>query len=99
MMTPDQLRSFCERFVVSFEKIAVALEGLNDTHKRIYERQFPQRSEVREAVVTRVPTEEDRIRETQGASNVPIGDWLADIEEEEENIGFREQEWISRHGS
>ena len=97
MMTPDQLNSFCERFVVSFEKIAFALEGLNETYRQIYEKQFPERREVREAVVSRVPTEEDRIREAQGASNMSIGDWLSDIAEQEDNIGVREREWIETH--
>ena len=96
-MTDDQLNSFAERFVLSFEKLALALEGLNETYRRQYASQYPERREVREAVVTRVQSEEDRIREAQGASSRPLSAWLSEVEDEEEEaefIGVREREWL-----
>jgi hypothetical protein len=96
-MTDDQLNSFTERFVLSFEKLALALEGLNETYRRQYASQYPERREVREAVVTRVQSEEDRIREAQGASSKPLSAWLSEVEDEEEEaefIGVREREWL-----
>jgi hypothetical protein len=96
-MTDDQLNAFVERFALSFEKIAGALEGLNETYRRHYEKLYPERKEVREAVVTRVQNEEDRIREAQGASVQPLNRWLSDVEDEEaesEFVGVREREWL-----
>lgn len=107
MNSDDQLNSLIgvlrdmrvtgERFVLSFDKIAQAMAGIHETYKEQVAKQFPQRSaEVREAVVTRVPTQEDRIREQQGASIAPIADWL-DLEAgEEDDIGVREREWLAK---
>jgi hypothetical protein len=96
-MTNDQLNSFVERFVLSFEKIATALEGLDETYRRHLEKLYPERGEFREAVVTRVKTEEDRIREAHGASDKPLDEWLSEVENEEEEsefIGIRERRWL-----
>jgi hypothetical protein len=100
-MTPDQINSFCERFVVSCEKIALALEGIHETRRQQFQRQYPERREVREAKVTRVPSEEDRIREAQGASDAPLDEWLSEIvqeEDEEQFIGVRERGWLDAQG-
>lgn len=75
-----------ERLVVAFEQIAQALQGLHDTGQKEFAKRFPERKEPREAVVTRIPTAEDLIREDQGASDEPIEEW----------IGLREQEFLSR---
>jgi len=96
-MTDDQINAFAERFVLSCEKVAAALEGLNETYRQHHKKLFPERKEVRDAVMTRVPTREDKIREEQGASAAPLADWLSDIEREEEeaeDIGVREREWL-----
>ena len=102
MFTDDQRDSLAERFVLSFEKIASALEGVNETYRRHYTRQYPEPGPVRDAVVTRVPTEEDRIREAHGASTRPISEWLEELDgeeraEAEQDIGEREREWIERN--
>jgi uncharacterized membrane protein len=75
-----------ERFVAAFEQIAEALAGIDDTQKRQFAKQWPEPGKKREAVITRVPTEEDLIREEQGASDEPIEEW----------IGLREREFIER---
>jgi len=96
-MTDDQINSFVERVVLSFESIASALEGLNETYRRHFEKLYPERKEVREAIVTRVPSEEDRIREAHGNTGEPLDEWLSDVEreeEQEEDIGVREREWL-----
>ena len=96
-MTEDQLNALADRFVSSFEKIAAALEGMSETYRRQHEKQYPDRGQVREAIVTRVQTEEDRIREAQGASVKPLSGWLSEVEDEEEeskHIGVREREWL-----
>jgi hypothetical protein len=96
-MTDDQLLSFVERFALCCERYATALEGLNDTYRRHLEKLYPERPQRREAVVTRVQTEEDRIREAHGASNRPLEEWLSDVEDEEAEssfVGVREREWL-----
>jgi hypothetical protein len=94
-MIDGRMLSLAERLVLSFEKMASALEGLNETQRRSFAKQFPERGEIREAVVSRVPTAEDRIRESQGASGTSLDEWLSGIEEEsEEDIGVREREWL-----
>jgi hypothetical protein len=96
-MTDDQEMMFSERLVASFERIATALEGLHETYRWQYKKQYPQRREVREAVVTRVQNEEDRIREAQGTDGRPIDRWLSEVEDEEEEGGFagvRERAWL-----
>lgn len=96
-MTDDQLNAFVERFILSFEKIATALEHLHETCQRHLEPPDPERRDPREAVVTRVPNAEDRIREAQGASPQPLAEWLSAVEDEEteqEFIGRREREWL-----
>lgn len=97
MMTDDQLSAFAERFVLSFEKIAAALEGMDETYRRHLDKLYPERREVREALITRVPNEEDRLREAQGSSGQPLDQWLSEVEDEEEGnefIGVREREWL-----
>jgi hypothetical protein len=81
--------------MVSFEQIATAIGGISEAYKKQVERQYPDRQQFREAKVTRVPSEEDRIREAQGASDAPIDQWLG--EDIEEDIGVREREWIERN--
>jgi hypothetical protein len=94
----QQIVSLQDRFVLSFEKIASSLALIGETYQKQTAKQYPDRSgEIREAVVSRVPTQEDLVREAQGASNEPIGEWLSEVaEEEEEDIGTREREWLER---
>jgi len=80
-----------ERIVVAFELMAEALKGIYETEQKRFLRQFPEPKEMREAVVTRVPTEEDRIRELHGASDEPIEEWIGFSEE---YIGTREKEFL-----
>lgn len=82
-----------ERLVVAFEQIAAALEGINDTKQKQFAKQWPERKEVHEAIYSRVPSEEDLIREAQGASDGSLKDWLTPPEEDEP-IGWREREFL-----
>lgn len=81
-----------ERLVFAFERIATALEGINDTKQRQFAKQWPERKEVHEAVYSRVPSEEDLIREGQGASDGSLEEWLTPPEDE--FIGQREKEFL-----
>lgn len=89
----DEYVRFAERFVLAFESIAQSLAGLNEAAGKAGSRFWPQAHQPREAVVSRVPTEEDIIREAQGG-NQPIADWLKIPGEDEEFIGEREKAFL-----
>jgi len=84
-----------ERIVSAFEQIATALTGIYDTQEKQFAKQWPERKEAREAVYSRVPNEEEIIREQLGASNESLDEWLT-ISENEEYIGEREKEFLAR---
>ena len=92
-MTGDQE----EQLVIAFEQIATALTGTRDTQKRQFDKQWPKRKKVREATYSRVPTEEDRIRENQGASSGSLEDWLTPPDGE--FIGEREKAYLKAQAS
>jgi len=80
-----------ERLVMAFELIAQSMAGIHETKRKEFEKRWPSPGERREAVVTRVLSEEDRIREKHGEEGGSIADWLG---LEEEFIGVREKEFI-----
>jgi hypothetical protein len=89
-----------ERGVAALESVAHSFAGINISIQKIQRRYAPdprRQEDVREAVVTRVPTEEDLAKEAQGASDKPIREWfnLEDPEEPEE-IGPREKEFLEK---
>jgi len=88
-----------ERLVVCFESIAKSLEGLNESAKRAGTRYWPEFKQPREAVISRVPNEEDKIKEAQGASDKPISEWLGELGDSDDNeyIGERTKQWIKDH--
>ncbi len=78
------------RLVLSFESIAQSLSGLNATKQKEFAKQWPEPKPVREAVVTHIPTEEDKILEAQGVDGTSLQEWLSD----EEFVGEREREFL-----
>jgi hypothetical protein len=80
-----------EKFIVAVEKIADALAGIDETQRQEFAKRFPEPKEPRDAVVTRIPTEEDRIREEHGSSDGTVEDWLNLTEE----IGPRERDYLA----
>lgn len=87
-----------ERIVSAFEQIATALTGIYDTQEKQFAKQWPERKEAREAVYSRVPNEEDIIREQLGASNESLEEWLT-VPEEKGYIGEREKEFLARQAA
>lgn len=83
-----------ERLVQSFEKIADALGDLRVIQHRRYIRDYPEQRKPREAVITRIKTDEDLAKERQGATDEPIGKWLSTGFEEEAFVGVREREFL-----
>jgi hypothetical protein len=90
-----------ERLAASFEKIATALEGIHEEVRRAGTRYWPEPREQKEAILSHVPTEEDRIRERQGAGDDrPIDEWLSDLGDPEGEagiVGERSRQWIIDH--
>ena len=94
-MTKDQN----DRLVVGFERIASALEGLHEEIRKAGKRYWPEPGQQREVIVSRVQTEEDRIRERQGAS-LSTEQWLRNLPEPEEDpriVGERSRQWLKDH--
>lgn len=82
-----------ERLIQSFESIAESLGKICVIQNRICERDYPERKEPREAVVSRIKTDEDIAKENQGAGVGPIGDWLGGFEDAE-YVGVREKAFL-----
>lgn len=93
-MTVDQE----ERLIVALEKIAIAFAGIDDTGKKQFAKQWPEPKEFREAVYSRVPTEEDRLREEHGVTDESLKEWLT-VPKEEELLGPREREFLRRQNA
>ena len=90
-----------ERLAASFDKIAVALEGLHEEARKAGKRYWPEPGQQKEAIISHVPTEEDRIRERQGIDEgKPIDEWLSDLGDPEGDagiVGERSRQWIIDH--
>ena len=86
-MQEERIAYAFERMAQAFERIAEALEGIDETKQREYAKRWPAPGERREAVVTHVPSEIDRIRAEHGASSKPIERWYSAIEDEDESEG------------
>jgi hypothetical protein len=94
-MTEDQE----ERFVVSFEKIAKALEGIHEEAKRAGSKYWPHPREQRQSVLTRVGEDKERELRLQGARRRTIEEVIdPNIEEvPDEEIGERTRQWLRDH--
>ena len=86
-MTKDQN----DRIVVAYELIGKALEGIHEEIARAGKRYWPEPGQQREVIVSRVLTEEDKIRERQGI-NIPIEQWLRNLPEPEKTQELLENE-------
>lgn len=95
-MTKDQE----ERLVASWEAIAKGLGELNEVARTAIGKNWPEARERREAVVTKLPTAEDKLKAATGNTDGPVADWLGEFpdEAEEEEIGPREREFLAGTG-
>ena len=90
MMTAQQE----ERLVAAVEAIATALTGIDDTHQKQFAKQWPEPKVPREAIFSRIPNEEDRLREQHGGADESLEQWF-DLGQEEAT-GPREREFLGR---
>jgi hypothetical protein len=73
-----------DRLVVAFESIGESLKGLNESVKRAGNRYWPEPRGPREAILSRVETDEDRAKKALGDTDQPINEWLTDLGDPEE---------------
>jgi len=65
-----------ERLTVAFERIADALVRLATLSENRYVRDFPTKKAPQDVTLTRVPNEEDRLREDQGDTGETLEEWI-----------------------
>ena len=88
-MTEDQE----ERLVSAWEGIAKGLGDLHEIARQAISKQWPEARPTREAVISRLPSAEDKIKAQTGNTDGPIDEWLGEFDPEEE-IGPREREFL-----
>lgn len=91
-----------ERIIIAIEKIADAydfmagsLEAIATTLAQHHAKTFPSKRTPAEATISRVPTDEDKLKESQGSTPGSLKEWTT-LDEEEE-IGPREKAWLQKH--
>ena len=96
----ERLVKAAEMFALASSVFATAIKGIHEEAKRVSNRLWPERTQLREAVVTRIPTAEDKAREEQGATDTrPVREWATSFGDDSESgpvIGTREREYLSR---
>jgi hypothetical protein len=86
-----------ERLVVAWEGIAQKLGDLNEAARSAISKQWPEVRERRDAVVSTLPSPEEKLKAQTGNTDGPVADWLGEFDPEEE-IGPREKEFLARQG-
>lgn len=84
-----------ERLVKSWEAIAAGLGVFNEIARSAISKQWPDPRERRDAVVSTLPTPEEKLKAQTGNTTGPIEDWLGEFDGEEEP-GPREKEFLAR---
>jgi len=87
-----------ERLVLAWEGLVKEVGDLNAIARSAISKQWPEVRERREAIVSRLPTAEDKIKAQTGNTDGPIDEWLGEFDAEEE-IGPREREFLERQNS
>ena len=75
-----------DRDTRAMERLADSFERITDLMAKFYDKMYPAKHEPRDVTLTRIPTEEDKIREAQGATEETTDEWL--------DIGPRERAFI-----
>jgi hypothetical protein len=78
-----------ERVANALESIAESLAAWCILSQARFDRDYPAKREPRDITLTRIPSEEDKIKESQGATEETTDEWL--------DIGPRERELLATH--
>jgi len=73
-----------ERIATALEQIAKSLAAWCILESAKFDKQYPVKANVRDATITRTPSDEDKLLESLGATNEPLEEW----------IGLREQQVV-----
>lgn len=71
-----------ERIAASFEVIADLMQAWYKLEVQRFDKQYPVKREPQDATVTHVPTAEDELKTSQGASSETLEEWLGPRESE-----------------
>ena len=89
-----------ERFVLACEAIAEGLKGIHEELRKAGNRYWPEPKPQRESIVSRIPNEEDKAKESLGLDGKPLTAWLTLEDEDDEDdgaIGERTKQWLRDH--
>lgn len=82
------IEQFAERDERAMERIADSLESIADSlvqwcklSQARFDREFPVKRNPLDATITRVPNDEDRLRESLGASEETLEEWTGEREQ------------------
>ncbi len=78
------------------ERIAIAFEEIALTGHKFFDKLYPVRTELRDALVTHRQTEEEKLREDQGASEETDEEWVGPRERQYEEAQARRREQAQR---
>ena len=70
----------------AMEKLARSMERIATVMENRYAQEYPEKRDVRDATITRIPNEEDRIRENHGASSQPLEEWINELGPREREV-------------
>jgi hypothetical protein len=96
-MTEDQIDAalkIASAFADALLRLARAMEGIDDSAKRAVDKQWPDQRAPRAAVVSHVPTEDEKLKEAQGGTAESIEDWLQLPADHPSFQGSREREFL-----
>lgn len=65
-----------ERLTLAFERIADSLVKLATLSENRFDKDFPAKKVPQDVTLTRIPNEEDRIREDQGDTGETLEEWI-----------------------
>jgi hypothetical protein len=80
-----------QRMASAFEVIADTLTAMYNLQQARFDKDFPSKPQVREALVTKIKSDEDVLRESQGSTGESDEQWL--------DIGEREREFLKKHAA
>jgi len=86
-----------ERLVAAWEALAKGLGELNEIARTAIAKLWPEPRERRDAVISKLPTEEDKLKKETGNTDGPVAEWLSEFDDEQGEVGPREKAWREAH--
>jgi len=96
-MTEQQIDAglrIASAFADALLRLARAMEGIDDSAKRAVDKQWPDQRAPRPAVVSHVPSDDEKLKAAQGRTEESIEDWLQLPADHPSFQGAREREFL-----